>query len=78
MADAEATILRVLGELIERREEADAVTVQRESRLFDDLDMDSLEVAELSAALEDEFGTDPFTEGLLPDTVGEVMAFYAR
>jgi len=40
------------------------------------LGLDSLETAELSAFLEDEVGTDPFTEGLLPQTVGELLDFY--
>lgn len=42
----------------------------------DGLGLDSLETAELSAFLEDEVGTDPFTEGLLPQTVGELLDFY--
>lgn len=42
------------------------------------LELDSLEAAELSAVLEDEFGSDPFSAGdQLPETVGEVLAFYA-
>lgn len=45
------------------------------------LELDSLEAAELSAHLEDEFGSDPFTAALqagsdLPETVGEIVAFY--
>jgi acyl carrier protein len=40
--------------------------------------LDSLEAAELSAMLEDELGTDPFSAGGdLPDKVGDVLAFYA-
>jgi acyl carrier protein len=45
------------------------------------LGLDSLEAAELSAQLEDEFGSDPFTSALqagedLPETVGDIVAFY--
>ena len=41
------------------------------------LELDSLEAAELSALLEDELGSDPFSTGdVLPETVGEVLAFY--
>lgn len=41
------------------------------------LELDSLEAAELSAMLEDEFGSDPFSAGdVMPETVGEVLAFY--
>ena len=41
------------------------------------LALDSLEAAELSAVLEDEFGSDPFSSGDdLPQNVGEILAFY--
>ena len=40
------------------------------------LGLDSLETAELSAMLEDEFGTDPFGAGLMPETVGQIVEFY--
>jgi acyl carrier protein len=44
----------------------------------DGLGLDSLEAAELSAVLEDELGTDPFSAGdPLPETVGDILAFYA-
>ncbi len=44
----------------------------------DGLGLDSLEAAELSAVLEDEFGSDPFSAGGdLPERVGDVVAFYA-
>jgi acyl carrier protein len=38
--------------------------------------LDSLETAELSATLEDELGSDPFSQGDMPRTVGEVLDFY--
>lgn len=40
------------------------------------LGMDSLETAELSAMLEDEFGRDPYSEGELPVTVREIVDFF--
>jgi acyl carrier protein len=40
------------------------------------LGLDSLETAELSALLEDELGTDPFSSGVMPQTVAELIAFY--
>jgi acyl carrier protein len=45
------------------------------------LELDSLEVAELSSRLEDELGSDPFsaaqaTGDEMPETVGAVLAFY--
>lgn len=46
-------------------------------RLFSEgLELDSLDAAEMSAALEDELGCDPFSTGALPQTVGEVLSFY--
>jgi len=47
----------------------------------DGLELDSLEAAELSALLEDEFGSDPFSTALaagdaMPETVGDIVAFY--
>jgi acyl carrier protein len=38
--------------------------------------LDSLETAELSALLEDEFGRDPFSSETMPQTVGDILAFY--
>ncbi|MEO6884868.1 MAG: acyl carrier protein [Jatrophihabitantaceae bacterium] len=43
----------------------------------DGIGLDSLETAELSAMLEDEFGTDPFSAETMPQTVGDIVAFYA-
>jgi acyl carrier protein len=77
VADAEETVLKALRSLLDRREEAVA-DVRLDSALYDDLMMDSLEVAEFSAELEDYLGTDPYSEGLMPETVGEVIAFYNR
>lgn len=43
----------------------------------DGLGLDSLEAAELSAMLEDELGTDPFSDGgEMPESVGDILAFY--
>lgn len=43
----------------------------------DGLELDSLEAAELSASLEDEFGSDPFSTGQdAPETIGDILAFY--
>jgi acyl carrier protein len=38
--------------------------------------LDSLETAELSAVLEDELGTDPFTSDAMPQTLGDILSFY--
>ena len=73
--DAEQTILNALQALLARRKNGH-VTIGLDSEITEDLELDSLEVAEFSAVLEDDLGSDPYTAGLLPRTVGEVVAFY--
>lgn len=73
---AEDVILSTITELLQRRG-GNGGEVRPESSLLADLGMDSLEVAELSTALADTLGRDPFSEGILPDTVGELIGFYA-
>lgn len=51
--------------------------VQTGSSLYEDgLGLDSLDTATLSAALEREFGQDPYTAGQFPRTVGELAQFF--
>ena len=40
------------------------------------LGLDSLETAELSAVLEDELGSEPFSEGDMPQTLRDVLDHY--
>ena len=48
-----------------------------ETPLFaEGLGLDSLETAELSALLEDTHGSDPFQMEEMPQTVGDIFAFY--
>jgi acyl carrier protein len=75
---AQETVQKALADLLGRRDTAaDLLTITAETDLYSDLDLDSLEVAELSVLLEDELGTDPYSQGLVPRTVGELVAFYA-
>lgn len=39
--------------------------------------LDSLETAELSSMLEDELGRDPFSDGIMAQSVGEILDFYS-
>jgi len=73
----ETVVFGTIRLLLERRG-ALGVEVTPDARIQEDLDLDSLEVAELSATLEDELGQDPYTEGLVPRTVGEILGFYTR
>lgn len=78
MNEVEDKIIAIVKDLLERSDRSDRAVTQDALLHGDDgLGLDSLETAELSAILEDELGTDPFGAGLLPETVGEVVAFYA-
>lgn len=58
------------------RADKDAAVAPETSLYAEGLGLDSLELAELSAMLEDELGTDPFSEGLMPETVAQVLDFF--
>jgi acyl carrier protein len=73
--DPETLIRSTIAELLRRRG-AGALEIQTQSKLTADLGMDSLELAELSAVLEDELGHDPYSEGIVPETVAELVAYY--
>lgn len=73
--DPETFVVESIKMLLARREESVA-PVTLEARLHDDLDLDSLELAELSVLLEDNLGRDPYTDGIVPSTVGEIVDFY--
>lgn len=76
VTSVDSVVSSVIGELLQRRE-GTATVIRPEADLFTDLSMDSLELAELSAALEDSFGRDPFSGDQLPQTVGELVEFYS-
>lgn len=78
MTDVQTTIVTVIKQLLERSNKGD-VEVALESPIHGDgLGLDSLETAELSAILEDEFGSDPFGAGLMPETVAEIIDYYTE
>lgn len=72
---AETIIRETIQTLLDQRG-AGGKDITRESKLTADLGLDSLELAELSAVLEDEIGHDPFSEGIVPETVGELIGYY--
>lgn len=76
MNDVQSTVLTVIEQLLERSDKAGVVVTLDSAIHGDGLSLDSLETAELSAILEDEFGSDPFAAGLMPETVAEVIDFY--
>jgi acyl carrier protein len=63
--------------LLDQRD-ARGIEIRPESRLTRDLGLDSLELAELSAVLDEEIGDDPFSQGVIPETVAELIGYYER
>ena len=55
----------------------DASGLAPDTNLYaDGLGLESLDAAELSARLESRYGSDPYSEGDFPQTVGEIVRFY--
>jgi acyl carrier protein len=77
MADTEKVVVGALRSMLKRRKGA-GKNVEIDSDLYGDLALDSLDVAELSTVLEEELGSDPYSEGLVPRTVSEVIDFYEK
>ena len=75
MTLAEQEITAAIRKVITQRGTPD-LTITPEATLSRDLDFDSLELAELSAELEDRLGRDPYSEGIVPETVGELIQYY--
>jgi acyl carrier protein len=74
VSDVETTAVEAIREILSRRDVV--LDVKDTDDLFEVLGLDSLEVAELSALLEDTYGSDPYSAGLTPRTVREVVEFY--
>jgi acyl carrier protein len=67
----------VITEFLQRAGKSHAALTDEIGLYGDGLELDSLEAAELSAMLEDELGSDPFSAGgPMPETVGDVLGFY--
>lgn len=71
-ADVERTVVDFLTRLEKLPEGFDPAT----PLYAGGAELDSLETAELSALLEDELGSDPFSTGDLPQTLAEIQSFY--
>jgi acyl carrier protein len=76
MPDANQVVTDAIQALLTRRG-TPGLEITASATLSGDLDLDSLELAELSAELEDNLGRDPYSEGIVPETVGELVGYYA-
>jgi acyl carrier protein len=71
------TAREIIGVFLERHGKAHDDLTDDVNLFGDGLELDSLEAAELSAELEDALGSDPFSNGDSPQTIGDVIRFYA-
>jgi acyl carrier protein len=69
----ERIILEILAKKGTLRE---ALSVEND--LQSDLGMDSLDLAELSVMLEREFGKDPYSKGIFPRNLGQLLDYYEK
>lgn len=73
----QATVRKLVADFLESVDKSSDNLADDVNLWGDGLGLDSLEAAELSANLEDAFGSDPFSTGdQMPETVGDVVAFY--
>lgn len=76
MSTDAVTVLGIISEFLARLEKGHAALSEDTPLYADGLGLDSVEAAELSATLEDEFGSDPFSAGEVPETIADIVAFY--
>jgi acyl carrier protein len=73
----QSTARAVISQFLKRSNKGQDGMTDETGLWGDGLGLDSLEAAELSAMLEDEFGSDPFSAGgEMPERVGDIVAFY--
>lgn len=73
MADPKQTTFEAVTLLLRRKNIETDVALES---VLAELGLESLDLAELSAILEDELGKDPYSAGTLPVTVGDIVAWY--
>lgn len=69
----EEKLLILINEMLEESEHPTIDTLETSLSLREDLNMDSLMLAELTVRIEDEFEVDIFEDGIVK-TVGEVLS----
>ena len=77
MSTAPADVEQTIKDFLSRIEKLPEALTPDLPLYADGIGLDSLETAELSAILEDDHGSDPFAEAEMPQTVGDILAFYA-
>jgi acyl carrier protein len=65
-------LLDIINEIKEGKGENLLTSLDKDMKLRDDLELDSFDLALLTAKIEDEFDVDVFEDGLI-ETVGEIL-----
>lgn len=76
MSATRADVEQTVRSFLERAQKSADVLTADTPLYADGVGLDSLETAELSAVLEDTYGSDPFQGETMPQTVGDILAFY--
>ncbi len=69
----EEKVLSIINEILAAKEMAPFETISADTKLREDLNLTSFDLAELTVKIEDEFDIDIFEDGLV-STVGEIFA----
>lgn len=67
------SLLDIINEMREENEKTKLERLESSMHLRDDLEMDSLALAELTVRIEDEFDVDIFEDGIV-QTIGEIQS----
>ncbi|MCW2779969.1 MAG: hypothetical protein JWR35_418 [Marmoricola sp.] len=76
MATSANTAENAIREFLRRTKKTDDIDLDTPLYGDDGIGLDSMDTAELSAILEDELGSDPYSAGLMPQTLREIVSFY--
>ncbi|KAF2958146.1 acyl carrier protein [Thermotoga sp. Ku-13t] len=68
----EDKVKQIINKILEKKGKEPLKELRFDLSMRNDLDMDSLDLAELTVRIEDEFGIDVFENGIV-DTVGEII-----
>ncbi|HPH96728.1 MAG TPA: acyl carrier protein [Anaerolineaceae bacterium] len=73
----EGIIFELVKDLLQKLDKEVPSCLSLDSSLYrSGLGLDSLDTATLSAMLENKFGLDPYSQGIFPHTVREIVNFY--
>ncbi len=75
MSTEQRVVKVVQGLLARQKRSADAMN-SKTPLYAGGLGFDSLAAAELSTLLEMEFGKDPYSDGKVPQTIGDIVGYY--